>query len=313
MEPLFLQPQFKERIWGGNALETAFGYGIPSQYTGECWAISAHPNGPSTIMNGHFKDTSLATLWHEHPELFGHSNYPEFPLLTKIIDANQDLSVQVHPDDEYGLKNNGELGKTECWYILDCEEDAELILGHNASTKDEFINLIREGNWNNLLRKVPIKPGDFFHVPSGTLHAIGKGTLVLETQQSSDTTYRVYDFDRVDDQGMKRELHLHQAIDVTTIPHQDALPKRWISQQGPSLVTRLVDSPYFSVYKWDVSESYEGHILDHYMLVSIISGEGSLLHEGKEYPVQKGNHFILPSGSGHFQLKGQMEIIASHE
>ena len=205
-EPLFLEPVFQERIWGGTALRDQFNYEIPSDLTGECWAISAHPNGPSIVKNGEFAGRTLIELWKDHPELFGEQSSPVFPLLTKILDANTDLSVQVHPDDAYANEHeNGELGKTECWYIIDCAEDAEIIYGHTAMTKEEFVERVENNEWNELLRSVKIKPGDFFYVPSGTIHALGKGTVVLETQQSSDTTYRLYDYDRKDQDGNLRE------------------------------------------------------------------------------------------------------------
>ncbi|MEW8986688.1 MAG: type I phosphomannose isomerase catalytic subunit, partial [Bacillus sp. (in: firmicutes)] len=149
MKPLFLQSVFKERIWGGTQLKKEFGYEIPCDQTGECWAISAHPHGPSTIQNGPFAGQTLDALWKEHPELFGHPSEEVFPLLTKILDANMDLSVQVHPDDTYALVNEkGELGKTECWYIIDCKDDAEMIFGHKAQTKKEFKQLVEEGRWS---------------------------------------------------------------------------------------------------------------------------------------------------------------------
>lgn len=224
MQPLFLQPVFKERIWGGTTLNDAFGYDIPTEHTGECWAISAHPNGPSIIENGPYAGMTLDNLYREYPDLFGNLKEEVFPLLTKILDANMDLSVQVHPDDSYAmLHENGELGKTECWYIIDCKEDADMIFGHNAKTKEELQQQIQEGKWNDLLRRVKIKPGDFFYVPSGTIHALCEGKLVLETQQSSDTTYRVYDYDRRDAEGNLRDLHLEKAIEVTTVPHQDTV------------------------------------------------------------------------------------------
>lgn len=139
-EPLFLEPVFQERIWGGTRLAEQFGYRIPSERTGECWAISAHPNGQTTVKNGPFQGKMLGELWDEHRELFGHFPSDRFPLLTKILDANDDLSVQVHPDDEYARTyENGELGKTECWYVIDCEEDAEIVFGHHARTKKNWL------------------------------------------------------------------------------------------------------------------------------------------------------------------------------
>ncbi|TPB32722.1 mannose-6-phosphate isomerase, partial [Burkholderia pseudomallei] len=152
-------------------------------------------------------------LWSNHKELFGNMPGDKFPLLTKILDANDNLSVQVHPDNEYAKENeNGELGKTECWYIIDCDDDAEMIFGHNAKSKEELEYMISNNKWSDLLKRVKVNKGDFFYVPSGTIHALCKGTLVLETQQNSDTTYRVYDYDRVDSNGNKRELHVDKSI-----------------------------------------------------------------------------------------------------
>ncbi|WLR46625.1 mannose-6-phosphate isomerase, class I [Halobacillus litoralis] len=312
MEPIFLKPTFKERIWGGQALKDQFHYSIPSNKTGECWAISAHPNGPSVVENGAHSGKTLDVLWKDHPELFGNPEQSDFPLLTKIIDANMDLSVQVHPDDDYNLIHSGEPGKTECWYILDCDEGAELIFGHTALNKDQFIEQVRSDQWGELLKRIPIEPGDFFYVPSGTLHAIGKGTLVLETQQSSDTTYRVYDFNRVDEKGQKRELHIDQAVEVATIPHQEKQPNQWLSHFGPSRITRLVQSPFFNVYKWEIRGSYKGNVLDQYLLVSIIEGEGSIVYNDHCYAIQKGTHFLLPAGLGEYQLIGNLDAIVSH-
>ncbi|MGG3693743.1 mannose-6-phosphate isomerase, class I [Heyndrickxia ginsengihumi] len=311
--PLFLEPVFQERIWGGTALRDQFGYEIPSDHTGECWAISAHPNGPSVVKNGAFAGKTLQQLWQEQPQLFGHYPTKVFPLLTKILDANSDLSVQVHPNDEYAnTYENGELGKTECWYIIDCKEGAELIYGHHAQSKDELIALIREGKWNDLLRKVSIKPGDFFYVPSGTIHALCEGTLVLETQQSSDTTYRVYDYDRTDDKGNKRELHLDKAIDVSTVPHQDAEVQFDVDKQQGVNITTFVKEKYFTVYKWEVDGSAQLIQDQPFQLVSIISGEGMLTVDGQSFPLEKGMHFILTADESKFLIEGKLTAIVSH-
>ncbi|MCM3567033.1 mannose-6-phosphate isomerase, class I [Neobacillus mesonae] len=313
MQPLFLHPVFKERIWGGTTLQTEFGYDIPSNYTGECWAISAHPNGPSLIKNGPYEGMGLDELWNKHPELFGNPKEKVFPLLTKILDANQDLSVQVHPDDTYAqVHENGELGKTECWYIIDCKEDAYIIFGHNAKTKEELRKQIEDGKWEELLRKVKIKPGDFFYVPSGTIHALCEGTLVLETQQSSDSTYRVYDYNRRDAAGNLRELHLEKAIDVTTVPYQDQLSVPSVEKCKNVTITTYVNSGFFSVYKWDVNGKTSFSFDDCYLLLSVIKGEGRLLHNGEKYDLKKGSHLIIPFGFGSFELEGNCELIVSH-
>ncbi|MGG5252740.1 mannose-6-phosphate isomerase, class I [Neobacillus sp. SM06] len=312
MQPLFLKPVFKERIWGGTALQEEFGYEIPSEKTGECWAISAHPNGPSIIENGPFAGKRLDELWKEQSELFGNPSEEVFPLLTKILDANMDLSVQVHPDDHYAKEfENGELGKTECWYVIDCKDDADIIIGHTAKTKEELIEQTKQGNWNELLRRVKIKPGDFFYIPSGTIHAICEGTVILETQQSSDTTYRVYDYDRRDDQGNLRELHLEKAIDVTTVPHQDAESRPRIETRENAVITTFIESDFFSVYKWDISGHTTFSFNDQYLLVSVIDGEGKLLHEGETFDLEKGVHLIVPVGFGEFALDGKMRVMVS--
>jgi mannose-6-phosphate isomerase len=310
--PIFLKPTLQERIWGGQAL-SQFGYELPSNLTGECWGISAHPNGPSVVQSGKYKGLSLQELWNKDRELFGNYPFDTFPLLTKILDANTDLSVQVHPDDQYANKyENGELGKTECWYIIDCKEGAELVYGHHASTKEEFVEMVQNGQWDQLLRRVKIKSGDFFYVPSGTIHALCEGTVVLETQQSSDTTYRIYDYDRVDSNGNKRELHLDKAIAATTVPHQDYMVEPQIVEQNGARITTFVQEQYFSVYKWEVE--YEASFQQDkcFQCVSVVAGEGTLITAGGEFPIKKGDHFILPSDMGNFVIKGKISCIVSH-
>nr|WP_308806344.1 mannose-6-phosphate isomerase, class I [Neobacillus niacini] len=314
LQPLFLKPVFKERIWGGTALKTEFGYDIPTENTGECWAISAHPNGPSVTENGPYAGMGLDQLWKEHPELFGNPKEEVFPLLTKILDANMDLSVQVHPEDTYAkVHENGELGKTECWYIIDCKEDADMIFGHNAQSKEELIEQISEGKWNDLLRRVKIKPGDFFYVPSGTIHALCEGTLVLETQQSSDTTYRVYDYDRRDADGNLRELHLEKAIAVTNVPHQENGVSPKVEERENVTITTFVESEFFSVYKWDISGKSTFSYDNQYLLMSVINGEGSLVHNGERYTINKGTHFIIPVGLEEFSIDGDCQLIVSYK
>ncbi|MCC5895922.1 MAG: mannose-6-phosphate isomerase, class I [Alkalibacterium sp.] len=310
-EPLFLKGVLQEKIWGGDKLKKEFGYPSPSNKTGELWAISAHKNGPATVSNGIYEGHTLDELWKEHRELFGNQEGEVFPLLTKIIDATDDLSVQVHPDDAYGLEHEGELGKTECWYIIDAEEEAEIIFGHHAQTKEEFTRMIDEGQWTDLLRYVKVKAGDFFYVPSGTIHAIGSGIMILETQQSSDTTYRVYDYDRTDDEGNTRPLHIQQSIDVTTIPHTDPVPAQTIRNVGDSTLTTLVTNAFFTVQKWMIKERTPFTAEGAYTLVSVLEGSGQLMIDGSSYNLNKGMHFIIPSGISRWEIEGDLMIIAS--
>ena len=310
-EPLFLQSVMQEKIWGGTHLRDVFDYDIPSDHVGEYWAISAHPNGVSTIKNGRYAGQTLDVLYAEHRELFGNRKEPVFPLLTKILDANDWLSVQVHPDDAYGLEHEGELGKTECWYIIAAEPGAEIIYGHNAKSKEELRQQIESKDWENLLTKVPVKAGDFFYVPSGTMHAIGAGIMVLETQQSSDTTYRVYDFDRKDDQGNLRELHLEKSIDVLNIG-EPANSRPVTTKVDDLKSTLLVANDFFAVYKWEISGKADFEKTADYSLFSVLDGQGSLLVDDQEYQIAKGSHFILPSDVETWQIKGELELIVSH-
>ena len=311
MQVLFFKPYFQEKIWGGTALKDEFGYNIPSDHTGECWAISAHPHGESIVENGSLKGMKLSEVWSKHPELFGNSKQPVFPLLTKILDASDDLSVQVHPNDEYGMKHEGELGKTECWYVIDAKPGSKIVYGHKAKTKDEFKKLVDEGKWNELLTEIEVKPGDFFFVPSGTIHGIGKGILILETQQSSDTTYRVYDYDRTDDRGNTRELHIEDSLNVATIPAKSPVQDIQEIKYKNSVVTILAKTPFFDVYKWDVDGELDLTATAPYTLVSIIDGSGILNINNEEYNVSKGQHFIIPDGINNWTLSGKLTAIAS--
>ena len=311
-EPLFLQSVMQEKIWGGTKLRDEFSYKIPSDKVGEYWAISAHPHGVSTIKNGRFAGMGLDQLYAEHRELFGNSSEPVFPLLTKILDANDWLSVQVHPDDHYAMEHEGELGKTECWYVIAADEGAEIIYGHDAKSQEELRQQIEKKEWDKLLTKVPVKAGDFFYVPSGTMHAIGSGILILETQQSSDTTYRVYDFDRKDAKGNLRELHLEKSIDVLNIGAP--ANSRPVTVKADDLTsTLLVASDFFAVYKWEVSGKVNIEKTAAYLLVSVLAGQGVLTVDGETYPIAKGDHFILPSDVEAWTFEGQdLEMIVSH-
>lgn len=313
MEPLFLKPLFMYRIWGGTALRDKFNYEIPSKNTGECWAISSHENGDCEIINGKFQGMTLSNLWSNNKELFGNMPGDKFPLLTKILDANDNLSVQVHPDNEYAKKNeNGELGKTECWYILDCDDDAEMIFGHNAKSKEELEYMISNNKWSDLLKRVKVNKGDFFYVPSGTIHALCKGTLVLETQQNSDTTYRVYDYDRVDSYGNKRDLHIDKSIAVTTVPHSENESNCKIFENDNFKLTTFLSNEFFSVHKLDVFSEYSSIQDKPFELYSVIDGNGKLVSNSNEYSLNKGDNFILPNNFGEFKLIGNLQLIISH-
>lgn len=305
---LFLNPVFKEMIWGGNQLAEKFGYEIPSDRTGECWAVSAHPNGDCTVREGEYAGRKLSELFKEEPELFGNLPLDRFPLLIKIIDAKADLSIQVHPDDAYAkVHENGSLGKTECWYILDCPEDATLVVGHNAGSREELKEMIDQKRWSELIREVPVKKGDFIQINPGTVHAIKGGLMILETQQNSDITYRVYDYDRLSN-GKPRELHVQQSIDVITVPAPSAEDSVSHAADLPAnTMNELIACDYYKVYKLTVTEPVSFEQEHPFLIMSVIEGEG--LVNGQM--IRKGDHFILPSGFGKVDLQGDMTLIAS--
>lgn len=314
---MFLQPVFKEMIWGGNRLATEFGYDIPGDDTGECWGISAHPNGDCTVKSGKYSGMKLSQVWSEHPELFGRDKAEGvFPLLTKIIDAKADLSIQVHPSDDYAkVHENGSLGKTECWYILDCHEGATLVVGHNAADKEECARMIHEGRWSEFIREVPVHKGDFVSIVPGTVHAIKAGVMLLETQQNSDITYRVYDYDRLSN-GKKRELHVEKSIDVINAPAAPAENSihnfAEVEKNKPVLMEK---SAYYRVWKLVVSEnagielSMKDDFEAKYLLASVVSGDGTV----NGTTVKKGDHFIVTNGCESLRLAGNMELIISAE
>lgn len=305
---LFLEPVFKQMLWGGSKLNTEFGYQIPGDDTGECWAISAHPNGDCSVREGKYAGKTLSQLWKEEKELFGNLELDRFPLLTKIIDAKDDLSIQVHPDDAYaGEHENGSLGKTECWYVLDCPEDAALVVGHNASDREELKDMIEQGRWGELIREIPVKKGDFIQINPGTVHAIKGGLMILETQQNSDITYRVYDYDRLTD-GKPRQLHVKQSIDVITVPAPSAEESVTYAGDLPeNVMNELISCDYYTVWKLNVTKPFTIQQKYPFLNMSVIEGEG--LVNGQM--IKKGDHFILPAGMGEVSLRGNMEIIAS--
>ena len=305
---LLLEPVFKQMIWGGRQLADQFGYEIPGDRTGECWAVSAHPNGDCVVREGAYQGKTLSQLWREEPGLFGNSDLDRFPLLVKIIDAKDDLSIQVHPDDAYAGENeNGSLGKTECWYILDCPEKASLVVGHNAGSRQELQEMIEQERWGELIREIPVKKGDFIQINPGTVHAIKGGLMILETQQNSDITYRVYDYGRLTD-GKPRQLHVKQSIDVITVPAPSAADSVKSALALPeNTLNELISCDYYTVWKLDVAGVMSFEQTHPFLIMSVIEGEGSV--DGRR--ICKGDHFILPQGYGTAELRGEMTLIAS--
>ncbi len=307
-EMIKLNPVFKTMVWGGNRMRDYFGYEIPGENTGEAWVVSAHPQGDCLISEGMFAGKSLSWLWKNHRELFGNIEGEEFPLLVKFIDAKEDLSIQVHPDDTYAeVHENGARGKTECWYILDCEKDADIIVGHQAKTKEEMKQWMEENRWEDFLKVRPIHPGDFFQIPPGTVHAIRKGTLLIEIQQNSAITYRMYDYGRMPG-GKLRELHLNQALDVVQCPHEDYVEEKQVFHGNGYDKTFLVSCPFYTVEKYDIQGALMMEQKQPFLIVSVIDGEGMI----DENPVKKGACLILPDGYGTIHIKGNLSLVTAH-
>lgn len=305
---LFLNPVLKEMVWGGSRLGTDFGYQLPGNEVGECWGISAHPNGDDGVDDNRFVGKTLSELWEEDRYLFGNLKEDRFPLLVKVIDAKQNLSIQVHPDDSYAKEHEGgSLGKTECWYIIDCEEGAELVVGHNARTKEELEDMIYEGKWDAFIRRIPIRKGDFIQIDPGTVHAITGGCMILETQQNSDITYRVYDYGRLKD-GKPRELHVEKSIDVIEVPAKPARDSvKNVKEIPENQWVELIACDYYKVYKMNLNGMTTFEQTTPFMNISVIEGCGIV--NGRV--IKKGDHFILPDGYGNVELAGEMELIAS--
>ena len=307
-EPIFLEPVSKEMIWGGNRMREAFGFEIPGEDTGEAWVVSAHEQGDCRIRNGRFQGKTLGWLWKKHRELFGNLPGEVFPLLVKIIDAKTDLSIQVHPDTAYArIHENGALGKTECWYILDCDADADIVIGHNARNRAELRSMIEEKRFLDLIKIRPIKKGDFFQIEPGTVHAIRSGTMLLEIQQNSAITYRLYDYDRLQN-GKPRELHIEKSIDVIRCPHTESVQSPEIESGDGYMCKRMVSGAAFTVDQWRI-ESTAPLVQSHpFMIVNVMEGRGKI----GGIPVKKGDSMILPYGYGTCMAEGKLELFTSY-
>ena len=311
---IFPTPIFHERIWGGRKLADDFGYEIPDGPIGECWAISAHPNGDCAISGGAWDGMRLSELWDQHRELFGDVEGDRFPLLIKIIDAKDNLSVQVHPDDAYAAEHeNGSLGKRECWYVLAADEGTQIVIGQRAHARAELAGMIDEGRWDDMLTLVPCHVGDFFPIEPGTVHAIQGGTLILETQQSSDVTYRVYDYDRVGDDGKPRELHIQQSLDVVDYAAQ-APASGEVTAPEVDGVTELMECPNFVVDRVRVAGEKDVAQPWPFLCVSVIEGSGTVCasEAGVTHEIARGTHFVAPAGCGELSFVGDMTLVTSH-
>lgn len=313
--PMKTNPTFKQYIWGGSALADRFGKPIADNFAAESWEISCHPDGPCTIANGAYAGLKLQEALDKYPaELLGNARYETFPLLVKLLDANQDLSVQVHPDDAYAhVHENGSLGKTEMWYVIDAKPDAKLVYGLKpGTTRDAFRAAIENGTLEQVLNYVPVKKGDSFFIPAGTLHAICGGLLIAEIQQSSNTTYRVYDYNRRDKDGNLRPLHVEKAVDVTSMEQvRDSGSQPPVTIDG-NTVTVLVSCPLFETVKYDISASAAMDGRGAFELLVFTEGSGAIAYDGGEEPFKAGDSFFIPATLGGYTIHGACEALRSY-
>ncbi|MBE6836142.1 MAG: mannose-6-phosphate isomerase, class I [Ruminococcaceae bacterium] len=308
-----LTPVFKDYIWGGNRLKTDFGFENDLEKTAEAWVLSCHKDGENTVKGGRFDGKRLSEVLTD--EMLGENGkkFDFFPILIKLIDAKNNLSLQVHPDNEYALKNEHEFGKTECWYILDCEEDAELIYGFKEDiSSEEFRQSIENDTVLDKVNHVKVKKGDFFFIESGTLHAIGKGILLAEIQQNSNTTYRVYDYNRLGADGKPRPLHIDKAVDVTVCkkPTHSALPEGETEKNSDFEKTLLTSNELFKVTRFK-TEKGTRLFADEKSFVSllVLDGKGEINNKNETLNVKKGDSVFIPASSGEITVKGKLEFL----
>ena len=310
--PLFLKPIFLDKVWGSDNLRQ-FGYQLPNNHIGECWWISAHPDGNSVIENGIFAGQTLDQVWNNHREIFGDFPSKDFPLMAKIVDAAAPLSIHVHPDDSYAYEHEeGQYGKSECWYIIEADEGAKITIGTYAKSRDEFEEQLEQGTFENYLRTIQVQPGDFYFIPAGTIHSIGAGIMAYEVMQSSDISYRIYDYHRKTDNSEERELNIDKALDV--INYSNELPN--ISPQNELIenhnCTHIVSSDFFTMVKWDISGTLNYMKPREFCLVSVLDGQGKLIVDGDIYDISKGSNFVLTSEDLDSVFEGDFKLIISY-
>lgn len=312
-EPIFMEPEFKDYIWGGQKLKKIFNKNVRNQEcTAESWEISANPNGESIIKNGDYAGKKLSEIYslkNIRKEIFGTKceKIEEFPVLIKFIDASTSLSVQVHPNDEYARKNENSNGKTEMWYILECEAGAQIICGVKPGIdKDKLKEKVNEGKISECLNYIDVKKGDAIYIPSGTIHALLGKTLVAEIQQNSNITYRVYDWDRLGKDGKPRELHIKKALDVIDINKKPQIKN--IDNVKEKI--NIVNSQYFNTDKINVKNTYSEEISNEsFVAMNVIEGNGKLVIDDISYKLVKGDSFIIPACVEKYELQGKIEVI----
>jgi mannose-6-phosphate isomerase len=315
--PLKLQPVFKNYIWGGNRLRDSFHKKSDLSHIAESWELTVHPGNCSTVSNGIYAGKALSDIFNiDRERVLGKNcnRFKDFPILIKFIDAGENLSVQVHPDDTYAKLNFGLCGKSELWYVCDGKPESKIILGFKrVITKNEFQRHIAENTLHEVVNEIPVKKGDAFFVKAGTLHAIGKGVIIAEIQQNSDLTFRVYDYDRVDNNGLQRKLHIDDALQVIDLsPSTGDLRGVTIHNKDGSTLLWKHDS--FIVYKINLKGSFIINVsIDSFCSILVTDGAGTLIYNEdgrkKEMIFLRGDSLFIPAGFGKFEIRGNCTIL----
>lgn len=314
--PLKFEPVLKDKIWGGVKLNQLFGKKALSAKLGESWELSGYEGDESVVTNGYLAGNNLAELVEIYMgELIGDKVYEDygltFPLLFKLIDANDNLSIQVHPGDEVAAERHNSFGKTEMWYVVDAEPGTSLIIGFTDDCdRDSYLDALETGTVEELLQKVPVQKGDVLFIPAGLVHAIGKGVVVAEIQQSSDVTYRIYDYKRKDDNGNERELHTEEALDV--IDFSAAKEPKVVYESRLNDLTPLVECPYFTtgILRFDTALTRNYGMIESF--VAYMCLEGTMViesEEGVRTPVSKGDTVLIPAALKEIGLLPEGEVV----
>ncbi|TPD69728.1 type I phosphomannose isomerase catalytic subunit [Flavobacterium microcysteis] len=311
--PLVFEPILKERIWGGTKLKTVFDKPIQSETTGESWELSTVPGDISRIAVGEYKGKLLSELISQYPEeILGktvHRKFgTEFPLLFKFIDAKDDLSIQVHPNDELAKKRHNSFGKTEMWYVMQADENAKIVVGFKEkSSKEKYLKNLENKTLLSILEEITVKKGDVFFLETGTIHAIGAGIVIAEIQQTSDITYRVYDWDRVDAEGKSRELHIDLALDAINYDRTDT--KRTYTQEE-NKSNPVVICPYFTTDylplngKIEIKKQHES-----FTVYMCMEGDFKVKYNETVWDYKKGDTVLLPAAMQEYELEGQAVLL----
>lgn len=308
MYPIKFKNIYFDKIWGGRDLET-FRTNLPDGNIGESWDIACHKNGMSIVENGEFKGIKFNDLIKKYgSELLGSKiDTNTFPLLIKIINAKDKLSVQVHPNDEYGMQVEGDLGKTEAWYVIDAFEGANLVVGTNGCSKEQFKQAIIAGNCEELLNRIPVKKGDVFFVKSGLVHAIGEGVIIAEIQQNSDTTYRVFDYNR------GREIHVDKAMDCIDFSLNGEASNGISIKKDGFEKTFINVCEYFSLEKYNInSKCIETSDSERFFIFTCVEGNGFITSDNYKLEINKGDSILIPATLGEYTIEGKLELLKSY-